>query len=114
MAELTADELAARLQLRLRGDAERRLTGAAMLEDAGPAHLAFAGGPKYFEAAARSGAGCILAVPEFAGAGGQTVIESPQPRAHFSQALAWLYPALEIRRGVHPSAIIEDGAEVDP
>ncbi len=114
MAELTAGELAARLQLPLRGDAGRRLTGAAMLEDAGPEQLAFAGAPKYFDAAVRSAAGCIVAVPEFAGADGQTVIASPQPRAHFAQALSWLYPARAIRPGVHPSAAVEAGAEVDP
>ena len=37
-------------------------------------HLAFAGSPKFFEAAARSAAGCIIALPEFAGAAGQTVM----------------------------------------
>ncbi len=114
MAQWTAGELAARLGLLLRGDAGRLITGAAMLEDAGPEQLAFAGGPKYFEAASRSTAGCIIAVPEYQGADGQTIIESPQPRAHFAQALAMLYPAPKIRPGIHPSAQIEDGAEVDP
>ncbi len=68
-------------------NAARRITGAAMLEDAGPEHLAFAGGAKYFESAARSAAGCIIALPEFANAPGQTIIESTQPRAHFALAL---------------------------
>lgn len=114
MPELTAGELAARLQLTLRGDAGRRLTGAAMLEDAGPGHLAFAGSPKYFEAAARSRAGCIIAPPEFAGAASQTVIESPQPRAHFAQALSILHPARAVAPGIHPSACIEEAARIDP
>ncbi len=114
MHEVTAGELAAKLRLPLRGDGEKRLAGAAMLEDAGPEHLAFAGSPKYFEAAARSGAGCIIALPEFAGAAGQTIIESPQPRAHFAQALSLLYPARAIRPGIHPSACISEGARIDP
>jgi UDP-3-O-[3-hydroxymyristoyl] glucosamine N-acyltransferase len=111
---LTAGELAALLRLPLRGNTDRRLTGAAMLEDAGPEHLAFAGGPKYFDAAARSMAGCIIAVPEFTGANGQTIIESLQPRAHFAQALSLLYPAPEIRPGLHPSVIVGEDAQIDP
>ncbi len=119
MAELTAGELAAYLQLPLRGDAGRRLTGAASLDDAGPDQLAFAGGPQYFDAAARSAAGCIITTREFSdvngnGGGGRAIIESPQPRAHFAQALALLYPVRRICPGVHPSAIVEEGARVDP
>ena len=114
MAEWTAGELAARLQLPLRGDAGRRLSGAAVLEDAGPEQLAFAGGPKFFEAAERSRAGCIIAPPEYQGAPGQTIIESPQPRAHFAQALALLYPAPRTEAGVHATAVIEAGAQIDP
>jgi UDP-3-O-[3-hydroxymyristoyl] glucosamine N-acyltransferase len=110
----SSGELAAHLHLPLRGDAGRRLTGAATLEDAGPHELAFASGPKYFDAAARSAAGCIIAPPEFAGANGQIIIESPQPRAHFAQSLALLFPAPPIRPGVHPWAHIDESAHVDP
>src|SRR5580692_872006 len=112
MHEVTAGELAAKLRLPLRGDAGRRLTGAGMLEDAGPEHLAFAGSPKYFEAAARSAAGCVIALPEFAGGAGQNIIESPQPRAHFAQALSILYPARAISPGIHPSACVNEGAQI--
>jgi UDP-3-O-[3-hydroxymyristoyl] glucosamine N-acyltransferase len=111
--ELTTGELAARLGLGLRGDAEQVLTGAAMLEDAGPGQLAFVGGAKYFEAGARSAAACIIAVPEFPAGAEQTVIESPQPRAHFGQALALLYPRPSIRPGIHPSAKVAEDARID-
>jgi UDP-3-O-[3-hydroxymyristoyl] glucosamine N-acyltransferase len=114
MAEWTVGDLAAYLRLPLHGDAGRRITGAAMLEDAGPEHVAFAGHPRYFEAAARSAAGCIIALPEFAGAAGQTVIESPQPRAHFALALLVLYPERRIKPGIHPTACVEEGAKIDP
>jgi len=110
----SAGDLAAHLQLPLRGDAGRQLTGAATLEDAGPHQLAFASGPKYFDAAARSAAGCIIVPPEFSGAIDQIIIESPQPRAHFAQALALLFPAAALHPGIHPSAVIEEGAQVDP
>jgi UDP-3-O-[3-hydroxymyristoyl] glucosamine N-acyltransferase len=113
MMEWTAGDLAAYLRLPLRGKPGTRITGAAMLEDAGAEHLAFAGSHKYFEPAARSAAGCIIALPEFAGAPGQTVIESPQPRAHFALALLVLYPPRRNTPGIHPSASIGEGAQVD-
>jgi UDP-3-O-[3-hydroxymyristoyl] glucosamine N-acyltransferase len=114
MAGLTTGELAERLGLPLRGDPSLSIASAATLEDAGPEQLAFVGGPKYFEAAIRSNAGCIIAPPEYFGADGQTIIESQQPRAHFAKALGLLYPAQPIRPGVHPSAIVEQSAHVDP
>lgn len=110
----SAGDLAAHLHLPLRGDARRQITGAATLEDARSHQLAFASGPKYFEAAAASAAACIIAPPEFSGANNQTIIESPQPRAHFAQALALLFPRPAISPGIHPSAIIAEGALVDP
>jgi UDP-3-O-[3-hydroxymyristoyl] glucosamine N-acyltransferase len=113
MAEWTAGDLAAYLRLPLRGKPESRITGAAMLDDAGPEHLAFAGSPKYFESAARSAAGCIIALPEFPGEPGQTVIESTQPRAHFALALLVLYPPRRNTPGIHPSAIVDEGARID-
>lgn len=85
-----------------------------MLDAAGPDQLAFAGSAKYFEAAAQSKAGCIIALPEFSAADGQTVLESPQPRAHFGRALTLLYPARRLQPGVHASAQIDPGAQVDP
>src|SRR5437764_640613 len=112
--EWNAGELAESLGLPLRGDRARRLTGAAMLEDAGPEHLAFIASPKYFDAGGQSRAGCLIAPPEFPGDGARTIIQSPQPRAHFAQALMLLYPARKVRPGVHPSACIEEGAHIDP
>jgi len=114
MKQWTAGDLAAALGLALRGDPARILTGAAMLEDAGPEQLAFAGGPKYFGAAAKSRAGCIIALPEFTGGPEQILIESTRPRAHFAYALTLLYTGREIRAGVDASAQVDAGAEVDP
>jgi len=111
---MTVGELAAALGLPVRGDGSRMLTGAALLEDAGPEHVAFAGAAKYFTAAAQSRAGCIITLQEFSGAPGQTVIESPRPRAHFAQALSLLYPEQPMRPGVHTSSQVEAGAKIDP
>lgn len=113
MPQLTTADLAAKLQLILRGDPSRVISAAAVLEEAGSGHLAFAGNPKFFEAATRSAAGCIIATPDYQGSEGQTILESPQPRAHFARALALLYPVPEATPGIHPSAVLAAGAIVD-
>ena len=110
---LTAGELATRLSLPLRGDASRNIAGAALLEEAGPEQLAFVGHAKFFAPGAASKAGCLIALADFPAAEGQTVIESPQPRAHFAQALAWLYPD-DTKPGIHPSAVVDATAQIHP
>jgi UDP-3-O-[3-hydroxymyristoyl] glucosamine N-acyltransferase len=111
---LTAGQLASLLELPIRGDAERHIDSAAVLEAAAPHQLAFVGVPKLFDAALQSRAGCLIAPPEYPGAPGQTIIDSTRPRANFAQALAILYPVREIRSGVSPAASIDGGACVDP
>lgn len=112
MPELTAGQLAAELGLTIHGDAERRVLGAALLEDASAEQLAFVGAPKFFEAGSRSLAGCVIALATYPGTDGQTVIVSPQPRAHFAQALSILYPAPAVVPGIAPSAVVEATADV--
>jgi UDP-3-O-[3-hydroxymyristoyl] glucosamine N-acyltransferase len=113
MSELTAAELAAFVDLPIRGDASTKIDGAAVLEDAGPHQLAFVGAAKLFDAALQSKAGCLIALSEYPGTPAQTILESPQPRADFAKALALLYPAAPARPGIHPSAVIGDGAVIE-
>jgi UDP-3-O-[3-hydroxymyristoyl] glucosamine N-acyltransferase len=113
MPEITASELAARLGLRVRGNGNRQIVGAASLEDAGPDDLAFVASPKNVEAALDSYAGCFIAAADFP-ATDRTVIESAQPRAHFAQALTLLYPSAPLHPGIHTSAFVHHAAEVDP
>jgi len=114
MAELTTGELAALLSLPLNGDPERRIGGAAVLEEAARWQLAFIGGPKYFDAGRASRAGCLIAPPDYPAADRQNVIESPQPRAHFAQALAALYPEAPLEPGIAITATIDELAFIHP
>lgn len=114
MPAVTASELAARLGLRVRGNGNRQITGAAALDDAGEDDLTFISNPKDFEAGLNSDAGCFIAPADFPAAHDRTIIESQQPRAHFAQALALLYPATPIHSGIHPTAVIHPTASVDP
>jgi UDP-3-O-[3-hydroxymyristoyl] glucosamine N-acyltransferase len=110
---LTAGYIAQELGLPMRGDAGREITGAAMLEEAEPHHLAFVGHAKFFDAGTASKAGCLIVLAGFPAAEGQTLIESPQPRAHFAQALALLYPDRR-QPGIHPSAVVDPSAQIHP
>jgi UDP-3-O-[3-hydroxymyristoyl] glucosamine N-acyltransferase len=112
MPAITASELAARLGLRLRGNGNRQIVAAAALEDAAQDDLTFISAPKYFEAGLNSNAGCFIATPDFPAASDRTVIESPQPRAHFAQALTLLYPSAPVHSGVHPTAVIHASASI--
>jgi UDP-3-O-[3-hydroxymyristoyl] glucosamine N-acyltransferase len=114
MAEFTTRALATLLNLPLRGDPDRLIAGAAVLEEAVRWQLAFVGSPKYFDAARASRAGCLIAPPEYSAADGQTIIESPQPRAHFAQALAALFPPPSLEPGIAPSAIVDRQASIHP
>ena len=114
MPAITASELAARLGLRVRGNGNRQIVAAAALEDAGPDDLTFISNPNYFDAGLKSDAGCFIAPPNSPQPGDRTVIESSQPRAHFAQALALLYPAAPVHAGVHPTAVVHLSAMVDP
>ena len=114
MPRITTGELAAALGLPLRGDANVVIAAAAGLEEAGPEDLAFAGSPKFHAAAQASSAGCLIASADFPDSAGRPVLESPQPRAHFAQALALLYPQRSAVPGIHPSAVIAATAWIDP
>ena len=114
MSEFTVEELAARLELPLRGEGKTKVRSAATLEEADSGQLAFVGHAKFFAAGVVSKAGCLIALAEFPAADSQTVIVSPQPRAHFARALSLLYPIREINPGIHPSALVDPSAQIDP
>jgi UDP-3-O-[3-hydroxymyristoyl] glucosamine N-acyltransferase len=113
MADITTGDLAAALGLLLRGDATRLITGAAVLEEAGPAHLAFVMSGKFFAGGELSAAGCLIAPPEFPALGDRPVLESAQPRADFARALGVLYPEPALIPGIHPSAVVHPSAMLD-
>ncbi len=90
------------------------IEGAAALEAAEAGELSFVSSPKYFAAARASAAGCLIGPPEYEESGSQTILESPQPRAHFAAALQILYPAPRLAPGIDPNAMVDGMASIDP
>lgn len=115
-------ELAARLGGRLVGaddDGGRELSGVQNLRDAEPGDLSFLISPRYRRDAEASRAGALLVSPATAGselgaalAARRPLVVVDDPELARSRALEILYPVELPRPGVHPTAVVEEGAEV--
>jgi UDP-3-O-[3-hydroxymyristoyl] glucosamine N-acyltransferase len=103
-------ELAEWLGATFEGDGEKELTGVAPLETAGGGELSFIGNRKAMQQAASSAAGCLIVPPDFPSPSRRTVIRATEPRTAFARAMNRFYPTMEIKPGIHPTAVI--GAEV--
>jgi UDP-3-O-[3-hydroxymyristoyl] glucosamine N-acyltransferase len=110
----SAQELARRFSLELRGDADARVRGVATLAQAGPDQLAFLANPRYRGQLSHARAGIVVMraadAERFAG----TALLADDPYAAFAKiaSLFDTHPAFE--PGVHASAAIDPSAEVDP
>ena len=117
--KLTAGDIAKLAEGDLRGDAARPLSGAAPLEKAGEADLAFLADPALAPAALASRAGCLLAprgseeaLKEFKG----TAVFTKNPKYAFMLALRLVEKELRPlpAAGIHPSAVVSPSARVEP
>jgi UDP-3-O-[3-hydroxymyristoyl] glucosamine N-acyltransferase len=109
----TAAEIAKRLQGEVLGDGATQITGLAPADHARSGDLTFAENADYLAAAERSQAAAIL----FAGpavASGKVLIRVANPRVALARILPLFFPPEEHPRGIHPSAVIAESAQVDP
>ncbi len=102
----------------LHGEPELLIEGLAPLESAGPGQLSFLANPKYESQLANSNAACVIVSAthrEVALERGACIV-SDQPYLYFARVTQLWKRRLGGARapGVHPSAVIEDGAWVDP
>ena len=112
-AARAATDLAAACGGRLVGDEGVVVDGVRSLEKAGPRDLSFAADAKAEKEAAASAAGVLL-VRSAAPFPGRTVVEVPDPSAALAAILADAFPRRKACPGVHPTAIVGEGAKVDP
>ena len=103
-------EIAAELKAVWEGDGNLDIRGVAPLESAGPWEIAFVGNRKAAAGAHISGAGCLLVTVDFPK--GRTLIRVADPRGACARVIGLLYPPPVIKPGVHPSAVIAEGAEI--
>lgn len=122
MLNFTLAELAARLSLVLIGDPNYRISGVATLESAAAHHLSFFTSGKYRSQlwATRAGAVLMKAPAQTIGAPGESqqqppvanVLISTNPHADFARIATLFAPLAPLLPGVHPSAMVENGANI--
>lgn len=110
---MTLRELAERLHCRLEGDGDIEIVRIAAVEAAQPGDLTFLSNPKYRSKVAHTRATAIIADDSLTSAP-CAVLRSPEPYLVFARALVLLAPDARPAAGVHRSAVVEDGASIDP
>ncbi len=92
------------------------LHGVAPLRTAGPRQVSFIDNRRYADALAETHAGAVIVHPDLAGRvpDGTVALVTPEPYAAWARVAALFHPEPPARPGVHRSAVIEDGAAVDP
>lgn len=110
----TAQALAERFGLSVRGDGERRIDGVATLARAGDAQLAFLANPRYRSQLADSGAAVVVMREEDAEGYAGTALIARDPYVAFAKIAALFDHRPAITAGIHPSAVIDPSAVISP
>ena len=104
-------ELAEWLGATFEGDGEKDLTGVAGLENAGAGEVAFVGNRKAAAQAQSSAAGCLLVPAEWPSPSYRTVIRVAEPRTAFARVMSRFHPTVELKPGIHATAVL--GSQVE-
>ncbi|TAN10011.1 MAG: UDP-3-O-(3-hydroxymyristoyl)glucosamine N-acyltransferase [Burkholderiaceae bacterium] len=100
----------------LHGDADRVIAGLAPLERASATELSFLADEKLAPLLATSQAGCVIVGPQLAQAAAQRdCIVAPDPLLYFAR-VTQLFRRVRgdgPQPGIHPSAVVEEGAHID-
>lgn len=105
-------DIAAKLGGRVLGDSEVQIEQIATLEVAQSHHISFLTNSKYRAQLANTKAGAVILGEADADATDLPRIISGNPYAYFARVSNLLNPLPEVSPGIHPSAIIGDGAKI--
>jgi UDP-3-O-[3-hydroxymyristoyl] glucosamine N-acyltransferase len=114
MPELTLAEVARIAEGEVEGDASLAVRGVKPLDEAGPGDLSFVAEARYFPYIHASQAGALLVArgSEAPLKAGTPVVRVDDPRRALARVLAALYPETRPAPGVHPTAVLGEGARV--
>ena len=95
---------------------ELPLDGVAPLQTAGPNEVSFLDNRRYASALDQTSAGAVIVHPDMAARVpvGTVAIRTTEPYAAWARVAALFYPVPPVSPGIHPSAIVAEGARVDP
>lgn len=106
--------IVARLGGRVLGDGGVEIEQIATLESAQARHISFLTNRKYRGQLATTRAGAVILAESDADATDLPRIICTDPYAYFAKVSALLNPLPEVTPGVHPSAVIGAGTQIDP
>jgi len=118
LAPVRLGELAALLGAELRGDADRLIHRLGPLDTADATTVSFVANPRYQAQLAQTQAGCVIVAPALADlvAARSAALVCADPYLAFARLTQWW--SSRTRRpatpGVHVSAVVEEGAFIDP
>ena len=105
-------ELAARLELELRGDGETEILAPAPIEAAGPGMIIFVAAEKFAPTLERTSAAAAIVAREFVDKARCPALISANPYADFARTVGIFFPPYRPRPGIHPSAQIADDVKL--
>jgi UDP-3-O-[3-hydroxymyristoyl] glucosamine N-acyltransferase len=111
---LTLAQLAQQLNVELRGNGDVMVSTVASLQRARPGALSFLANPKYRRYLKNTRASGVVLSGQDARNSPVAVLVSDNPYACYARAARLLYPQDKPRSGIHPSAIVDEAAEIDP
>jgi UDP-3-O-[3-hydroxymyristoyl] glucosamine N-acyltransferase len=108
-------ELAELVGGRVEGNPDRVVEAVRSLEAAGPGDLSVLKHSRYRQSAAASRAGALLVGTSLAGAvSGRDLLVTGDPDQALARLVAVLHPPLRRQPGIHATAVLEPGCQVDP
>ncbi len=110
----TLAQIAARLGGEVLGDSGVEIHQIATLERADATQISFLTNSKYGAKLAQTRAGAVILGEADAQATELPRIIAKNPYAYFARVSALLNPAVKADSGIHPSAVIGKGAQIDP
>ncbi len=107
-------ELARRIGAELSGDGGQEIVGVANLRHAGDGELSFLADRRYLEHLRTTRATAVILSPEYRADCPVAALLVENPYAAYARAAQCLHPQPEVVPGIHPTAVVDEGAEVDP
>jgi len=107
-------EIAAHFGGQVLGDADTEVYQIATLDSAQAGHITFLASAKYRSQLAETSAGAVILGPADADATRIPRIVCDNPYSYFAKVSAFLNPSPPIVPGIHESAVIGAGAQIDP
>jgi UDP-3-O-[3-hydroxymyristoyl] glucosamine N-acyltransferase len=95
---------------------DRRFTGLATLQLAGPEEVSFLDNRRYADALSATRAGCVMVHPEMLARvpAGCVPIVMTEPRVGWARVAALFHPLPPLAPGIHPAAVVDPAAKIDP